>query len=71
MQSSEQLHETLVSLSRENERLRTEAMHANLLLRALESLLRIGADDDPFGNVFDSLKTVFPFEKAMVLAESE
>jgi c-di-GMP phosphodiesterase Gmr len=70
MQSSEQLHETLVSLSRENERLRTEAMHANLLLRALESLLRIGADDDPFGNVFDSLKTVFPFDKAMVLAES-
>jgi len=70
MESSEELRETLVSLRRDNERLRVETMHASLLWRALESLLQIRIDDDPFPGVFDSMRSVFAFEQAMVLAEA-
>jgi hypothetical protein len=56
MQSSEELRETVVSLSSANDHLRTEVVQANLLLRVLESLLQVGVDDDPFSSVFDSLK---------------
>jgi signal transduction histidine kinase len=69
MESSEKLRETLIALQRENERLRTETEHAGLLLSALESLLRIDLDNDPFACVFESLRTVFQFEQVMVLAE--
>jgi diguanylate cyclase (GGDEF)-like protein/PAS domain S-box-containing protein len=67
--SSEHLHETLVALERENEHLRTEAAHATVLLQALESLLRMELEDDPFSAVFASLQTVFDFDQALVLAQ--
>src|SRR5262245_63889966 len=70
MRSSEELREHLVSLQRDNERLRIEAVHANLLLQAIETLLRIKTTDDPFAGVFQSLHDVFAFDQAMVLAES-
>jgi diguanylate cyclase (GGDEF)-like protein/PAS domain S-box-containing protein len=69
MYSFEQLREMLIALKRENEHLRTEAVHATLLLRALESLLNIEREDDPFSAVFTALQTVFDFEQALVLAQ--
>jgi len=69
MQSSEELRETLVTLQRDVDWLRTEAAHAGLLLRALDQLLQTGADADPFSGVFDSLRDLFGFAQAMVLAE--
>jgi cyclic di-GMP phosphodiesterase Gmr len=68
MNSSEPLRETLLSLRRENDRLRTEAAHAGFLLRAVEALLRLAPDDDPFTAVFEALASVFTFAQAMVLA---
>ena len=70
MRSSEELREKLVSLQRDNERLRVETVHANLLLHAIDTLLRMESTDDPFAGVFRSLHDVFAFDQAMVLAES-
>jgi cyclic di-GMP phosphodiesterase Gmr len=71
MHSSEELREKLVLLQRDNEALRTEAAHAGLLLNALETLLRIGHETDPFSGVFHALDHVFAFDQAMVLAETD
>lgn len=69
MKKSEELREAIGALQRENERLRSENLQASLLLRALESLLRLQLDDDPFLSVFESLRGMFTFEQAMVLVE--
>ncbi len=69
MKKSEELRETIGALQRENDRLRSENLQASLLLRALESLLRLQLDDDPFLSVFESLRGMFTFEQAMVLVE--
>jgi c-di-GMP phosphodiesterase Gmr len=69
MDSSEKLLEALVSLKRDNARLRVEGTHATLLLRALDALLTVESDADPFSGVFDALRDVFAFSQAMVLAE--
>jgi len=71
MESSEELREALVSLRKENERLRLEHAQANSLTLAFESLLRVGIGDDPFASVFESLHSVFTFDSAMVFAESD
>lgn len=70
MNSTEELREALVTLQRENERLRVETTHAQRLLAGLEHLLGVATDEDPFVEVFASLHSVFTFEEAMVLAES-
>ncbi len=70
-QGSEQLREALLSLRLENDRLQLQNDHAGLLLGALESLLTISIDDDPFASVFDSLRGVFAFDQVMVLAEAD
>ena len=71
MNSTEELREALARLQHENERLRIETAHAQRLLAGLEHLLRVTIDEDPFLGVFESLRTVFTFEQAMVLAEAE
>ncbi|MGE3933542.1 MAG: sensor histidine kinase [Rhodospirillaceae bacterium] len=69
MNSNEELREALTALQRENERLRLESAHAVALLAALERILRLEFDADPFVSVFESLRSVFDFADAMVLAE--
>ena len=71
METSEELREALVSLQRENERLRKETVQANRLVQELESLLRLQIDDDPFTSVFSSLGRIFSFKQAMVLTEHD
>jgi signal transduction histidine kinase len=71
METSEELREALVSLQRENERLRKETAQANRLVQELESLLRLQIDDDPFASVFSSLGRIFSFKQAMVLTEND
>ena len=71
MNSTEELREALARLQHENERLRIETAHAQRLLAGLEHLLRVTLDEDPFRGVFESLRNVFTFEEAMVLAEAE
>jgi signal transduction histidine kinase len=70
MQSAEELQEILSALQRENQRIRLEISHANLLLKAFASLLTVGRGDDPFANVFESLRNVFSFDCALMLVES-
>jgi diguanylate cyclase (GGDEF)-like protein/PAS domain S-box-containing protein len=69
MFDSEQLHETLFALKRENEHLRIEAEHTTLLLQALESLLFIEQEGDPFSAMFAALRGVFAFDRALVFAQ--
>ena len=70
MASFEELHETLLALQRENERLRRDAEHANFLLNSLGALLRVDIDDNPFVSVFSAMSNVIPHNGAMVLVET-
>ena len=69
MEGSEELREALVTLRRENDLLRVETTHANLLLKALDAVLCVDGDDDPFTEVFSALKPVFDYAHAIVLIE--
>lgn len=71
MERSEELREALVALRRENDLLRTETTHAKLLLEALDAVLCVNGDDDPFKGVFSALVPVFDCSHAIVLIESE
>ena len=71
MEGSEELRETLVAMRRENDILRTETTHANLLLKALDAVLCVEGDDDPFVGVFEALLPVFDCATAVVLIERE
>jgi signal transduction histidine kinase len=71
MASFEELHETLLALQRDNERLRRDAEHANFLLSSLGTLLRVDIDDNPFVSVFSAMRNVIPHSGAMVLVETE
>ncbi len=70
MEGSEGLRETLVAMRREIGILRVESTHANLLLEALDAMLDVDADDDPFVGVFTALLPVFDCCSAMVLIEN-
>jgi cyclic di-GMP phosphodiesterase Gmr len=67
VESSEELRETLVAMRRENDGLRIETMHANLLLKALDALLCVEDTNELFSNVFAALRPVFEFSHALVL----
>lgn len=69
MESSEALRETILTMSREVDFLRTETTHANLLLNALDTVLCVEGDADPFTNVFSALLPIFDFTSAIVLVE--
>ena len=69
MEGSEELRETIVAMRREIDALRTEATHANILLQALDAVLSVEGDDDPFVNVFTALLPVFEATHAVVLVE--
>ncbi len=69
MEGSEELRETLVGMRREIDILRTETTHANLLLTALDAVLCVDGDHDPFAGVFSALMPVFEYSCAIVLTE--
>lgn len=69
MESSEALRETIMTMSREVDFLRTETTHANLLLNALDTVLCVDSDADPFTDVFSALLPIFDFSSAIVLVE--
>ncbi|MGB3864347.1 MAG: EAL domain-containing protein [Xanthobacteraceae bacterium] len=71
MEDSEELRETLVAMRREMDLLRTETTHANLLLTALDTVLCVEGDDDPFAGVFVALMPVFACSCAIVLIERD
>ena len=70
MESYAELRASHLSSRRDGDQSQAQARHAQLLLRALETLLLTGHADDPFPIVFKSLQHVFAFERAMVLAET-
>ncbi|WP_337172346.1 EAL domain-containing protein [Gemmatimonas aurantiaca] len=69
MEGSEELRETIVGMRREIDALRMENTHANLLLQALDAVLCVTGDADPFANVFSALLPVFDASHAIVLVE--
>ncbi|KKC37262.1 diguanylate cyclase [Devosia epidermidihirudinis] len=71
MEGNEELRETLVGMRQELDSLRTEAAHATLLLQALDTLLVVKENDDPFTGVFGALLPVFEASHAIVLVQAE
>jgi signal transduction histidine kinase len=71
MSGLEALHEALDAAKRENEALKTDLAHANILLGALRSLVHIDPREDPFNQVFASLHNVFAFRHASAFVEDE
>lgn len=71
IESTEALREALLALRREHDVLKQTSAQAQQLLDALESLLGLDLEDDPFARVFASLRKVFSFSQAMMLAERE
>jgi c-di-GMP phosphodiesterase Gmr len=69
IESTEDLREALFALRREHGALSKNSSQAQLLLDALDSLLGLELNDDPFARVFASLRKVFTFSQAMMLAE--
>jgi hypothetical protein len=70
LNSAEELREALLAAGRERDALMLAHAHAQHLLAALESLLRVNAQDDPFESVFAALYRVFIFSHSMMLADS-
>ena len=68
--SAEELREALLQLHVDHEALGHSSAQAQQLLDALESLLAVEFDDDPFARLFVSLRRVFAFSHAFVLTES-
>lgn len=71
MEDSEELRETVLTMRREIDLLRTETTHANLLLAALDAVLSVGSETDPFTGVFSALMPVFACTCVIVLIEKE
>ncbi len=69
IETAEELRETLYRLHMEHEALAQASSHAHQLLDALDALLGVQLDDDPFCRVFLSLRKVFVYSHAMLLAE--
>ncbi len=67
--AGEEFRETVIAMRRELDLLRTEARHANLLLSALDSVLTVGGDEDPFVGVFDAVRSIFEYSHALALVE--
>lgn len=71
MEDAEELRETVLTMRREIDLLRTETTHANLLLAALDAVLCVDGDVDPFAGVFSALMPVFGCTCAIVLIEPD
>ncbi len=71
IETTEELREALITLRTEHAALATANTHAQQLLDGLEALLDIGLGEDPFARVFISLRKVFTYSHALLLAEHE
>lgn len=71
MSGISELRETIVVMQRELKLLRTEARHASTLIKALDSLLVVTEEDDPFSDIFSALLPVFNATHAIVLVQSD
>ncbi|OFE13571.1 diguanylate cyclase [Pseudohongiella acticola] len=71
MENTEELREIALTMRREIDLLRTETTHANVLLTALDTLLCVDGDTDPFIGVFSALMPVFECTSAIVLMEQD
>jgi c-di-GMP phosphodiesterase Gmr len=69
IESPEELREALLKLHSEHDALVQASAHAQQLLDALDALLGMELEDDPFARVFTSLRRVFSFAHALLLAE--
>jgi diguanylate cyclase (GGDEF)-like protein len=69
IESTEELREALQKLHSEHDALLQASAHAQQLLDALDALLGMELEDDPFARVFASLRRVFSFAHALLLAE--
>ncbi|MDR0775440.1 MAG: EAL domain-containing protein [Azonexus sp.] len=68
MSHAEELRETIVSMQRELDMLRLETTHSRTLLDALDALLVVSGEDDPFASVFSVLLPIFDAALAIALA---
>jgi cyclic di-GMP phosphodiesterase Gmr len=71
LESGEALRESWLTLRQQHEALRRSHEQAQHLLDALESLLQLDVEDDPFARVFASLRLVFTYSQAMLLGEPD
>ena len=71
IESAEELREALLALRHEHDALLERNSQGQQLLDALDSLLDLDVADDPFVRVFASLRKVFTFAQALMLAERE
>ncbi|HET7866705.1 MAG TPA: hypothetical protein VFL86_20075, partial [Burkholderiaceae bacterium] len=69
IESAEELREALLKLHSEHDALVQASAHAQQLLDALDALLGMEPEDDPFDRVFASLRRVFSFAHALLLAQ--
>ncbi len=69
LQSTEALRDMLQSLQRHHESMKAASAQTQKLLDALESLLTLDAEADPFPRVFASLRRVFTFSQALMLSQ--
>jgi len=69
IESPEELREALQKLRAEHDALLQASAHAQQLLDALDALLGMELEDDPFACMFTSLRRVFSFAHALLLAE--
>ena len=67
----EELREALLATGRDRDALMLAHSHAQHLLAALDSLLRVSAQEDPFSSVFPALHEAFTFSQAMVLVPGD
>ncbi len=69
IESTEELREALLKLHLEHDALLQASAHAQQLLDGLDALLGMELEEDPFARVFTSLRRVFSFAHALLLAE--
>lgn len=69
VQTAEELRDILLDLQRENADLRLASSQGKLLVAALESLLSVDSDMEPFAVVFQSLQQVFDYAYSSVMVE--
>ena len=69
IESTEELREALLKLHSEHDALLQASAHAQQLLDGLDALLGMELEEDPFAHVFTSLRRVFIFAHALLLAE--
>ncbi len=69
--STEELREVILAQHRQLDALQREVDDAEVLIQALNALLKLDADAEPFASVFDVLAPLLQFSHALVLVEDD